>query len=63
VKDEELQLVYGLKQSYDEFSDFIHDADKSNLAMKRDLEIQMDSYGNQMTELRSQSQFDLPRCI
>lgn len=64
VKDEELLMLSTLDSSYDEFLSFIHDSekvlDKCKVSMKRDLEVQMDSYGNQMTELRNASQVELP---
>lgn len=64
IKEEEMQQLTTLDTSFQEFSDFVHDAekmlDKSKVSMKRDLEVQMDSYGSQMTELRANSQIELP---
>lgn len=64
VKDEELQMLTDLDTSFGEFTSFIHDSekmlDKSKVSMKRDLEVQMDTYGLQMSELKANSQIDLP---
>ncbi len=64
VKDEELVMLSTLESSCEEFISFIHDSEKvlekCKVSMKRDLEVQMDSYGSQMTELRNQSQVELP---
>lgn len=64
VKDEEVQMLSNLDLAFEEFSQFIYDSekmlDKSKVTMRRDLEVQMDSYGTQMTELRAASQLELP---
>eukprot|EP00981_Chlorochromonas_danica_P004175 scaffold838_cov160-Ochromonas_danica.AAC.12 len=64
LPDEEIHRLDTIDTAFTEFTDFIHDAekqlDKSKVSMKRDLEVQMDNYSNQMTELRATSQIELP---
>jgi hypothetical protein len=64
VKEEELGMLQGLDADFDDFNGFIYDSEKmlekSKGTMKRELEIQMDAYSNQMTELLQTSKLELP---
>jgi dynein heavy chain len=64
VKDEEVMNLTNLDTAFEDYAIFLTDAekvlDKSKVTMKRDLEVQMDGYGSQMSELRSASHIELP---
>ena len=64
VKDEEVLNLNNLDASFEEYAVFLTDAekvlDKSKVTMKRELKIQMDGYGSQMSEIRAASHTELP---
>jgi dynein heavy chain, axonemal len=64
LKEEEMMMLMGLETVYDEFTVTLVDAekllDRSKVSMKRDLEVQMDAYGSQMIELKTQAMMELP---
>ncbi len=64
VKDDELKMKEELDQGFDDFKQMLGDSekmlDKSKVGMKKDLEAQMESYGESMTEMRAASQVELP---
>jgi dynein heavy chain len=64
VKEDELVRLGGLESAFEDYAIMISDAekalDKAKVGMKRDLEIQMDGYSNQMSDLKTASQQELP---
>lgn len=64
IKEDEMVMLLGLENVFEEFSITLIDAekllDRSKVTMKRDLEVQMDVYSAQMVELKGQASIELP---
>jgi dynein heavy chain len=64
VKDEEMAMLQGLDVAYDEHISMLQDSDrlleKCKMSMKRDLEGQMDGFTQQLADMRSAAQAELP---